>query len=80
MSSSVPGWVTTLFCPLLGTLISNAVGLAPVRAVLDARKNKKLGLLIYWFSITEASQTLITIFEPHSALASMTIFSSRTIA
>ena len=43
MSSSAPGWLTTLFCPLLGVIISNAVGMAPVKAVLEARQKKKLG-------------------------------------
>lgn len=41
---SAPGWLTTLFCPMLGVLISNAVGLAPVRAVLEARKRQELGV------------------------------------
>ena len=36
-------WITTIFCPLLGVLIDNAEGWAPVWALLQARKNKKLG-------------------------------------
>lgn len=43
MASTAPEWVTLFFCPALGVLISNAVGLAPVRAVLEARDKKKLG-------------------------------------
>lgn len=36
-------WLTTVFCPLLGVLISNARGMAPVKALIAARRNKKLG-------------------------------------
>lgn len=36
-------WLTTVFCPLLGVIISNARGMAPVKALIVARKNKKLG-------------------------------------
>jgi hypothetical protein len=49
---SAPGWLTTLFCPLLGAIISNAVGLAPVRAVLEARRKQNLGFCFsFYFSL-----------------------------
>lgn len=36
-------WVTTIFCPVVGSIINNAKGAVPVMALLDARKKKKLG-------------------------------------
>lgn len=43
--SGVPQWVTTILCPLLGTLISNALALAPTYAVLEVRAKKDIGKL-----------------------------------
>jgi hypothetical protein len=46
MVSTDISWITTIFCPLLGVLIDNAEGWAPVWALLQARKNKRLGEII----------------------------------
>ena len=36
-------WTVTLFCPLLGLVISNAKGMAPIKVLLRARESKTLG-------------------------------------
>lgn len=38
-------WATTIFCPALGLAITNVMWLAPMKAVLEARKTKTLGEL-----------------------------------
>ena len=50
-------WLTTIFCPLLGVLISNARGMAPVKALIAARRNKKLGEKN--FGLTDSMRALL---------------------
>jgi hypothetical protein len=44
-------WLTTIFCPLLGVVISNARAMAPVKALIVARKNKKLGKSLHFYEV-----------------------------
>ena len=38
-------WITTILCPLIGVVLTNAMAIAPYKAVVDARKKKDLGEL-----------------------------------
>ena len=44
-SSSAPAWVTDLFCPILGVIITNIMWLSPLKAVRYASKWRDLGEL-----------------------------------
>ena len=59
MASTNIGWVTKILCPLLGVLINNAKGLAPVNALIAARKDKKLGTIPYAHDMDRCSSFAI---------------------